>query len=178
MSRVVSGTEAVGGGPRPCEADRAVHGHDTTGCPIWTEADGSETGFLSSRDPDPGHRDRGQHRGLLCAQGRGSQRPPLTGTRAPRGGVGDAGGVLLVPAILRRRLSRCTPGEPHASGIRSAGRRLVQSRRRRLPLRLPGAACTASLLRLLGVPPLHGRLFIEEEEIEGNNLVIILSHGL
>lgn len=46
------------------------------------------------------------------------------------------------------------------------------------PVRLPGAACTASLLRLLGVPPLHGRLFIEEEEIEGNNLVIILSHGL
>lgn len=46
------------------------------------------------------------------------------------------------------------------------------------PIRLKGAVCTASLLSLLGVPPLHGRLFTEEEEYEGNNRVMILSYGL
>jgi len=46
------------------------------------------------------------------------------------------------------------------------------------PIRLPGAECTASLFRVLGVPPLHGRLFMEEEETEGGNHVAILSHGL
>jgi len=46
------------------------------------------------------------------------------------------------------------------------------------PIRLPGAECTASLFRVLGVPPLHGRLFMEEEETEGSNHVAILSHGL
>ncbi len=46
------------------------------------------------------------------------------------------------------------------------------------PVRLSGAACTASLLRLLGVPPLHGRLFVEEEETEGNNRTVILSYRL
>ncbi|MGD8360273.1 MAG: ABC transporter permease [Gemmatimonadota bacterium] len=44
--------------------------------------------------------------------------------------------------------------------------------------RIRGAACTASLLELLGVPPLHGRLFTEDEEYEGNNRVVLLSHGL
>ncbi len=46
------------------------------------------------------------------------------------------------------------------------------------PVRLSGAECTASLLHLLGVPPLHGRLFMEEEETEGNNRVVILSYRL
>ena len=46
------------------------------------------------------------------------------------------------------------------------------------PIRLKGAVCTASLLSLLQVPPLHGRLFTEEEEYEGNNRVLILSYGL
>ncbi len=46
------------------------------------------------------------------------------------------------------------------------------------PLRVMGAACTASLLNLLGVPPAQGRLFSEEEEVEGNHRVIILSHEL
>ncbi|MCP4901886.1 MAG: ABC transporter permease [bacterium] len=46
------------------------------------------------------------------------------------------------------------------------------------PTRMLGAGCTASLLQLLGVPPLHGRLFTEEEEVEGNDRVLILSYGL
>ena len=46
------------------------------------------------------------------------------------------------------------------------------------PIRLRGSSCTASMLQLLGVPPLHGRLFVEEEENEGENRVIILSYGL
>ena len=37
--------------------------------------------------------------------------------------------------------------------------------------------CSASLLRLLGVSPEHGRLFSEEEETEGNERVLVLSHG-
>jgi predicted permease len=46
------------------------------------------------------------------------------------------------------------------------------------PTRVRGANCTASLLALLQVPPIHGRLFTEEEEYEGNNRVAILSYGL
>ena len=46
------------------------------------------------------------------------------------------------------------------------------------PVRLPGARCTASLLRVLGVQPLHGRLFTQEEDLEGHNRVVILSHRL
>ena len=46
------------------------------------------------------------------------------------------------------------------------------------PAREFGAECTASLFTLLGVPPLHGRYFLEEEETAGNNNVIILSYRL
>ncbi|MEX1310181.1 MAG: ABC transporter permease [Candidatus Sulfomarinibacteraceae bacterium] len=46
------------------------------------------------------------------------------------------------------------------------------------PVRLPGATCSASLLQVLGVQPLHGRLFTEEEDLEGNDRVVILSHRL
>jgi predicted permease len=46
------------------------------------------------------------------------------------------------------------------------------------PQRVRGGACTASLLNLLGVQPAQGRLFTEEEEAEGNDRVVILSHGL
>jgi len=46
------------------------------------------------------------------------------------------------------------------------------------PVRVRGAVCTASLMDLLGVPPLHGRLFTEEEEYEGKNRVVLLSYGL
>lgn len=46
------------------------------------------------------------------------------------------------------------------------------------PTRVRGAQCTAGLLDLLRVPPLHGRFFTEEEEYEGNNRVVILSYGL
>lgn len=44
--------------------------------------------------------------------------------------------------------------------------------------RIEGALSTASLFQLLGVPPLHGRWFTEEEEFEGRHQVVILSHGL
>jgi predicted permease len=46
------------------------------------------------------------------------------------------------------------------------------------PVRVRGGFCTASLLELLGVPPARGRIFTEEEEAEGNNRVVVLSHGL
>jgi putative ABC transport system permease protein len=41
-----------------------------------------------------------------------------------------------------------------------------------------GAGCTASLLQVLGVNPAAGRLFSEDEEIEGNHHVVLLSHAL
>jgi predicted permease len=46
------------------------------------------------------------------------------------------------------------------------------------PERVQGAECTASLLRVLGVPPERGRLFDEDEEVDGNDRVVILSHAL
>ncbi len=46
------------------------------------------------------------------------------------------------------------------------------------PIRIRGARCTASLLQVLGVQPLQGRLFLEEEDAEGNDHVVILSHGI
>ncbi len=46
------------------------------------------------------------------------------------------------------------------------------------PTRVQGSQCTASILKLLGVPPLHGRFFEEENELEGNQHVVVLSHGL
>jgi putative ABC transport system permease protein len=46
------------------------------------------------------------------------------------------------------------------------------------PTRVRATRCTASLLTLLGVPPLHGRTFTEEEEFEGNHRVTVLSYGL
>jgi predicted permease len=46
------------------------------------------------------------------------------------------------------------------------------------PERIVGAGCTPSLLKLLGVAPARGRLFTEEEQIEGNHRVLILSHAL
>ena len=46
------------------------------------------------------------------------------------------------------------------------------------PIRVRAGRCTASLLNLLGVGPLHGRLFSAEAEFEGNHQVVILSHGL
>ena len=47
-----------------------------------------------------------------------------------------------------------------------------------LPIRLRGAKCTASLFQVLGVQPVQGRLFLEEEDTEGNEHVIIVSYGL
>ena len=46
------------------------------------------------------------------------------------------------------------------------------------PIRLHGAACTASLFRALGVPPLHGRFFMDDDETDGNDHVAVLSHRL
>jgi predicted permease len=46
------------------------------------------------------------------------------------------------------------------------------------PVRIRGNLVTASLFNVLGVAPAEGRLFTEDEEFEGNERVIILSHGL
>jgi putative ABC transport system permease protein len=44
--------------------------------------------------------------------------------------------------------------------------------------RLPGTIATASLFRALGVPPLMGRLFTQEDDEPGAEAVVLLSYGL
>jgi putative ABC transport system permease protein len=46
------------------------------------------------------------------------------------------------------------------------------------PENVPAASATAGLFRLLGVPPLHGRPILEEDNREGAEDVVVLSHGL
>lgn len=46
------------------------------------------------------------------------------------------------------------------------------------PVRVPAAFASASLLPMLGVEPLHGRVFRQEEETSDNNRFVVLSHGL
>ncbi|PYS41435.1 MAG: hypothetical protein DMG14_07350 [Acidobacteria bacterium] len=46
------------------------------------------------------------------------------------------------------------------------------------PERLQGARVTASLFRVLGIQPIIGRAFREDEEQIGENRVVLLSHGL
>ena len=46
------------------------------------------------------------------------------------------------------------------------------------PLRVPTALVSANLFRLLGVEPIRGRSFDSEEDQPGNDVVIIVSHGL
>ena len=46
------------------------------------------------------------------------------------------------------------------------------------PVRILGAWNTASLFSVLGVEPLMGRVFTEEEEEPGKDLVVVLSNGL
>ena len=46
------------------------------------------------------------------------------------------------------------------------------------PVRILGAWNTASLFSVLGVPPAAGRVFTEEEEEPGKDLVVVLSNGL
>ncbi len=45
------------------------------------------------------------------------------------------------------------------------------------PVRVDGIACTASVLRALGMQPALGRLFTDAEEVAGRNQVVILSDG-
>ncbi len=45
------------------------------------------------------------------------------------------------------------------------------------PERIEGARVTANFLPLLGVEPLLGRNFLEEEEREGSDAVVLVSHG-
>ena len=46
------------------------------------------------------------------------------------------------------------------------------------PERIDGLAATASLWTVLGVQPIHGRVFTEEEDRPGGENVVVLSHGL
>jgi predicted permease len=46
------------------------------------------------------------------------------------------------------------------------------------PVRLRAGAMTASLFQILGMQPAQGRFITEEEELEGNHRVAVLSHGL
>ena len=45
------------------------------------------------------------------------------------------------------------------------------------PVRMNGASVSVPLFRALGVRPAEGRLFADDEELPGNNAVVILSHG-
>ena len=45
------------------------------------------------------------------------------------------------------------------------------------PIRVGGVACTASVLRALGMEPARGRLFTDDEELAGRNRVVLLSDG-
>src|SRR5215471_2326130 len=45
-------------------------------------------------------------------------------------------------------------------------------------LTVEGEQVTANLLPMLGIEPLHGRLFLEEEDRPGANKVAVLSYGL
>jgi len=45
------------------------------------------------------------------------------------------------------------------------------------PVRVRGASATASFFRALGMQPARGRLFTEEEEVDGLHRVVVLSHG-
>jgi putative ABC transport system permease protein len=46
------------------------------------------------------------------------------------------------------------------------------------PEQVSGVRVTASLFTVLGVQPLHGRTFSEDEELPGRDRVVVLSHGL
>ena len=46
------------------------------------------------------------------------------------------------------------------------------------PERIPGARVSAELFPMLGIQPMHGRLFLPEEDQPGRNLVVILSESL
>lgn len=45
------------------------------------------------------------------------------------------------------------------------------------PVRLNGAGISMPLFRALGVAPVKGRIFVEEEELPGNDNVVVLSHS-
>jgi len=45
------------------------------------------------------------------------------------------------------------------------------------PVRVAGVACTASVLRALGMEPAQGRFFTDDEEVAGRNQVVLLSDG-
>jgi putative ABC transport system permease protein len=46
------------------------------------------------------------------------------------------------------------------------------------PEQVSGVRVTASFFRVLGIPPLLGRTFVEQEEEPGRDKVVVLSHGL
>jgi putative ABC transport system permease protein len=46
------------------------------------------------------------------------------------------------------------------------------------PVRVRGGLGSASLMNLLGIRPIHGRLFDETEEFDGSHRVVVLSYGL
>jgi predicted permease len=46
------------------------------------------------------------------------------------------------------------------------------------PIRLNGASISVPLFRALGVTPLAGRVFADDEELAGNERVVVLSHAL
>jgi putative ABC transport system permease protein len=71
---------------------------------------------------------------------------------------------------------RDTRSFEHLAAVSSTNVTLVE--RDRPPERLGGAQVSSAFFRVLGVPPMLGRVFTDDEEIPGHDQVAVLSHAL
>lgn len=96
--------------------------------------------------------------------------------------------VLLFSEQLQMNLQRASSSEPDYSDWRRSAKSFAEMGAAKdasynlsgeqEPERVTAAAMTASCLRTLGVPPMIGRWFTDEEEVEGRNRVVLISYKL